>query len=462
MKEIPEADVPEESNLAGQFMDLIYKAVSLWQEKDLRTSRGTKLQFLSFLYENECIKEVMKLAIFQTMVEELKREIVYYEDMIHEKRPIVEALKDYLLVAGRPDHDQANYFDEPAGQDEAIRLLLEDTYLRIPPNRGFVWISGIQPTFFVSQINEKIRIRRATRFELRAMELESRNPFWDWELPERALLPAFLPAVQSAYMIEIEMEPDSVPDIGEMRNNPPSTATVENLLSCFRLLWDSPFSLDSSFFLTQTESHHTSARQQIRREFTHSHEMLKFIDGHEHPTFRHRSKLVYGSIEHRRLAGFWKEYCAFRNDPRGEVHRDFERALLRYNQSFTEIYAEDVTLDLALALEALIRTGGQPLSYLAATLSAPDSDISLIQNLLSKFILLRNRVAHGTTITPEDFDIVRPIEQIVRACIRHVVFLAPLILDERRGLRTMLDSCVMDCSKRNELAERIPDWSRKP
>lgn len=453
--------MPEESNLAEQFMDLIYKAVSLWQEKDLRTSRGTKLQFLSFLYEKECIEEVTKLAIFQTMVEELKREIAYYEDMIHEKGPIVEALKDYLLVAGRSDHDQANYFDEPAGQDEAIRLLLEDTYLCIPPNRGFVWISGIQPTTFVSQINEKIRIRRATRFELRAMESKSRNPIWDWELPERALLPTFLPAVQSAYMIEMEMEPDSIPNIWESRNNLPSTATVENLISCFRLLWDSPFSLDSSFFLTQTEPRHTSTKQRIRREFTHSHEMLKFIDGHEHPTFRHRSKLVYGSMEHRTLAEFWKEYCAFGNGPRGEVHRDFERALLRYNQSFTEIYAEDVTLDLALALEALTRARGQSLSYLAATLSAPDSDISSIQDILSKFIVLRNRVAHGTTITPKDIDTVRTVEQIVRACLRHVVFLRPLILDERRTLRTMLESCVMDCDKRNELAERIPDWSRK-
>ena len=130
------------------------------------------------MYEPDCIVEIKKLTTFQKLIDTLVKEISYYDDLWAEIEAIEEALMDYLLVAGRQEHDRENYYDEPAGKDEAIRLLLEDTYISIPQNRGFIWISGLLPMSFIIQIDDKTRIRRATRFELRAMESGNRKSLW--------------------------------------------------------------------------------------------------------------------------------------------------------------------------------------------------------------------------------------------------------------------------------------------
>ncbi len=451
--------VPKKNIIEDLFLSLIDKAVALWKEMDVRTSRGIKLEFLSFLYEPDYFEKVKELAEFENLCDNLQREITYFDDYLLQKEAIIKALRDYLLVAGRRDQDAVAFYEEPAGKDEAVRLLLEDVYLQIPPNRGFVWISGILPQKTVIEINERTRIRRATRFELRALEQDSER-FWNWELPEKALLPIHLPAVQSAYMIEVEVNQDSssaVLDFLKSPRKPVDTKIVESLLTSFRLLWDAPFSIDSSYFLIQNGS---VGRGYIRNEFRHGSRLLDLIDGDEDTQYRDRQQLLFDTDEQKHLTTFWNNYLKFSDSPRASIHTDFDRAILRFNQSYTEPYLEDVALDLALALEAIIRTGWQSLPYLAAILVSPSSDISVIQDTIAKFNLLRNKVAHGTTLSLSDVEMVRNTEDIVRTCLRNIVHLYPFIKKKEQKLGKILNNCLLNCEARDEIVNKIPDWSR--
>lgn len=452
--------VPKDSIIKDLFLNLIDKAVALWKKMDVRTSSGAKLEFLSFLYERDFFEKVKELAEFEILCDNLRHEITYIDNYILPEEFINKALRDYLLVAGRRDQDSEDFYEEPAGKDEAIRLLLEDVYIQIPPNRGIVWISGILPQKTVIELNERTRIRRATRFELRAMEQDSER-YWGWEIPEKALLPLQLPAVQSAYMIEVKVNQDSSPallDFLEYPRKPLDTKIVESLLISFRLLWDAPFSIDSSYFLIQDRS---VRKGHIRNEFRQGTRLMNLIDGDEDTQYRDRQQLVFDSDEQKHLTTFWNNYLEFSDSPRASIHTDFERAILRFNQSYTEPYLEDVALDLALALETITHTSGKPLSYLAAMLASPSSDISTIQERISKFNGLRNRVAHGTTLSIVDTNLVKNIEEIVRMCLRNIVHLHPHIIKRNHDLVSILNESLLNCETRSEIIDKIPEWSRK-
>jgi len=167
------------------------------------------------------------------------------------------------------------------------------------------------------------------------------------------------------------------------------------------------------------------------------------------------------------LMEFWNAFRAFMdNEPRTDFHRNYERALTRYNQSIVEYYLEDAIVDLSTSLEILTRGGGPATSYRVAAFVSPDAKISQIQEVMREFLKLRNDCVHGPGLRKRK-DVEKAIgyfkraKVLVQACLRNAVFMHVngAIPSGDTGFRNLLDACVVSFDERRRIQDLIPKWS---
>ena len=152
----------------------------------------------------------------------------------------------------------------------------------------------------------------------------------------------------------------------------------------------------------------------------------------------------------------------FHSLQRTKFHDDFERAIVRYLQSRREYYLEDVIVDLALTIEIITKTGIRAASTKLASFLAMGDESEEIQRIYSEFADLRNKVIHGSVAEKiENHLIVNKMSQIMQALLRNVLYYSVVreIPTGRHEFRDLLDACIVNSNRREEVQGTFPMWS---
>lgn len=427
--------------LRETFQTLTNDFQRIWQrdyEEDIerykkRLEKGA-VDIASFLYS---IPEIRELDSYQSLVTLVGEKPNVRDSAIGFKYSgIQDSMLDYLLVSATNNQPNYDSLFSKQGFESAFQLLLEDSTLEVKPNRGVALLYGVKLGFSIFDFSEDIRLRRATRFEIRSLEAQAsmKRLF----VPVRIAEPFHCGIVVSGYFLEYNSDdPFSFHEVDEL---------LGEFLSAIRLTWGYDIGVYWSF-CNPNEGN-------MRPEF-----LISRFDEPE------RKKLETKHVS--RISDFWNTFRLFRNSLSPTTQKYFNKALMRFNRSFLERDPEDALVDLAISLEILTSGAKSMTSFLLAPFIAYSDILEEIENVIAEFDRIRNRIVHGSVSGVEREDLGKWVvigRKIVSACLRNFTYYATKIPDDekpegKRGIRNTLDACAVSLTRRMWLWKNIPVWS---
>lgn len=388
----------------------------------------------SFLYS---IPEIRELDSYQSLVTLVGEKPNVRDSAIGFKYSgIQDSMLDYLLVSVTNNQPNYDSLFSKQGFELAFQLLLEDYTLDVKPNRGVALLYGVKLGFSIFDFSEGIRLRRATRFEIRSLEaqISLKRLF----VPVRIAEPFHYGIVVSGYFLEYNSDdPFNFHEADEL---------LGEFLSAIRLTWEYDIGVYWSFYSPNEGN--------MKPEFLIS----RFVQPE-------RKKLDMKHVS--RISDFWNTFRLFRNSLSQTTQKYFNKALMRFNRSFLERDPEDALVDLAISLEILTSGAKSMTSFLLAPFIAYSDILEETENVIAEFDRIRNRIVHGSVSSVEREDLGKWVvtgRKIVSACLRNFIYYTMRIPDDdkpegKRGIRNTLDACAVSLTRRMWLWKNIPVWS---
>jgi hypothetical protein len=383
------------------------------------------------------------------------------------------AVSDYLLLAATRNYFSGSLFN---GEDisDVCKLLIDDISLEWYECRVYGLISGIYMNDQVVQIDGSTRLRRATKFEIRAMLQESSFENignLDADLRNITQYPSF-----HVYVLESQVSPEDPTNPRKVSSGliDPLMDSLENLIMMLRVICGKGVGtrlmkigcwVDTSAVFNTRRPFYEVAPCDLMRSITMSGTSLSVFPS-THEVDSHAVDMI-------RVV--WNHYTVLKeNAPSFLTHH--LRSTIRYTQSLNERYLEDRFIDLAVSVETLAWSGGERAAGLISSLLGVETTEEKIREDLNWLFEERNHVAHGGRLsidtTPRNQDVgwgevsndfkkrLRRVEVIIRCTILASIFVAGAIdegTEGKRAFRLVLQR-LNDNSSRRNIQQSFPQW----
>ncbi|MBS3795284.1 MAG: hypothetical protein KGY80_10325 [Candidatus Thorarchaeota archaeon] len=398
---------------------------------------------------------------------------------------IQSAIIDYLLISVTNNERNYNSLFSKEGFEKALKLLLEDIELEVSPNRGIALLSGVECEDPIYEFSENIRLRRATRFEIRSI---STSPLKPLHISQRIAEPFHFGKVQHGYFLEYHsdepfmIDDDEITFMTDFLNNfkkrydldvsfdmpqdckdgfstNEADGFLHDFLSAVRLVWRFDIGLYWILYRSKRQSNPNSTYHSRK----YGSVKPEFLTPRSH---KPRTKQI-GTIHLPRIRSFWNSLRLFRKNIDIITEKYFNKALMRFNRSFLVRDSEDAIMDLAIGFEILTSGAKGMTSYILAPFVSYEGDLQDVEEEISSFIGVRNRIVHGSVQSVEKKDLDRWVsigQKIVAASLRNFVFYSEKIGASekpkgKRGIRNTLKSCAISLTRRKWLRKKVAAWS---
>ncbi|MHA2236103.1 MAG: hypothetical protein ACXADH_05250 [Candidatus Kariarchaeaceae archaeon] len=445
-----------------------------------RLERKGAFDIVYFIYSIPEIEELDSFSNLKNLVSEKLRQgfLRKYE------RESSDALIDYLVISVTNNEISYDNLFSQEGFDLAFQLLLEDTIVEGKVNHGKALLSGIELENQIIEVSNNYRLRRLTRFEIEYYKSSLRSFF----IPQYAAEPFDYHKVNNAYILEhlsnapYEMDEkekafrrdfnerlkektslDIVFEIPKEYADSISTNEVDGLIhifvSCFRLIWG--FDVGIHWIYYNIEGFFTSGSPFSSQKWGHVPPEL-IASQQIHP-----KRVSLNSDDLNQIKEFWEVFGLFDQILDGTTLKYFNKALMRFNRSFTERDFEDAILDLAICLEILTSGAKSMTSFLLAPFVSYQDDVEKVEKEISDFDRVRNSIVHGSVSGVEKKDLEQWTaigRKLASACLRNFIYYVTLLQSHedpkgKRGIRNTLDACSVSLTRRIWLWRNIPSWS---
>lgn len=393
---------------------------------------------------------------------------------------VLWALYDYILYAltGKRGSDS---FSSGRYTDVAVKWLISELKNQsIPKNDnsyGYAVLRNIVAPQDMLHMDETTHIRKSSKFEWRELLLPARKSFGKENMLVNEAKFSISKKLDSLCILETTLPDSSGSDIhGELTKESMKSARelgkkLRNILydavSCMRLVIHPKIGIA---FLNHTGVHiDTSPLSPIfRPEFHPPPDAQSGISGTIADRGRHYLTFTAYPDENRALVEFWEQFKTFRYESdKTDFHKLYDRALTRFNLACTEYYIEDAIIDFVICMEIITQGGGPITSYRVASFVSPDEKIQIVQKIISDLLQLRNDCVHGSISNEEDIrknlQFLSQTQIISRAFLRNTIFycITKGIPTGKYEFRDVLDGYFIDCDKRVDLQNMVPDWSMR-
>jgi len=412
------------------------------------------------LLRDNSIRTLVKLDRLVNLVREM---VPRYWENRHDL--ITDAVDDYIMQAATKSTPRPGAFME--GDIEAAGVMLvEDLSLDWYECRGFAVLDGVLLSEQKLDLGDAIRLRRATRFEVRALLWESESEgFLDRQIQDATRAGPF-----DVFIVECRadpIDPGNPREIGVDKE----LEVLEKLEDAVRILrlfggtavgttlmkagcW-----VDTSFqFMTLTPHNELNPFRDWRRISLKGTEadvwnLPLLIDSKVTPTIQEVWRCLQGmSIT---------AQC---------FQADYTRSLIRYVQSLNERYIEDHILDLALCLETLTKSNGELAGIRTAALAGTRRTIKAIMKDVNTLFGLRNILVHGGRLDEEwkeqkrkseCLQTLERVDRVIRASLILAPYAASAIDESKHGdkaFRNLIDEWIVDCREQDKSRSLFPSW----
>lgn len=453
-------DDTKQLRISEYLSELIGETVDLWKShiEEQMQKTGHHLMFCDFPFPDFFLSGAGDIPSFRKLQKTVRPLVSFSSFWVPEGVDLVVAgLIDYVVYAAPLPLSRES---TPSKNDisMACKLLLEDLQLETPPNRGFAIVSNLSLEAPVIELTDFLRLRRLSRFEIRAMKTD--GGYCAVNFPEGVLEPD----VHSRRIWPVHVVEYSSPRYFEDEDYDRISLLIQDVVSCLRLYWNCEASIGEIWIGSWCKG----SRPITTRE---PHPELRKAGGQRwigsggiprlHPIRRFPD---IDEIQAKRLSEFWTVFTKLRGlGLKVTVRKRFYKALSQYNKYLGEEHVIDCARNLAYAVDTLTPDRGVSAYHLLAAL-ATELDYNRVRNTTIEFYnKARIPAVHGGTISEEDILTVDKMGEIVRVALKNAVFLfgdsqiATGQLDYIEMLRKAKD----DPSEHRNLHSLIPSWAKE-